>query len=542
MADPQHNDKAHHTASKIGQLLGEIIIHHAPVTSQIASETAQRIKDEWLEGLEDHATEVISPLIDQVLQSADPESAVAGLLEHAARPTAQFGSTIQQFFVYGVMFGLANTALAPFTQDLANVIWKANPTRPLSPADLATALTQAVGFADSQGVEIPDWAAEEASFSGVNLERFKTIVGAAGMAPDATDLFEMFRRGIITTEQLQNGFLEGPTKNKWIPSLTKLQYVPLTISDMVRAAVQAQLPYADAEDLAHKLGLEPQGWIEGNPDWFKIAFDISGRPPGPVEMAHAANRGIIPWEGTGDSELTFQQAIAESDIKTKWTPILKAISVYWPPPGETEGLYVSGGITLEQAKTFWKGSGLPQALTDAFSHKSTVQEIETEKALAKGNVLTLLYDGIISQQVALELLDTLGYSGKTATYMVEITNFRREIRAIDMAARKVGQLFLNFKITTTDALKTLQGLGIPDDQAHSLMGIWEVERTPQVRIPSIGQIGKAVKYGGLSWDEAVQKAELLGYTQYDAVLVIASEAEMPPPNGYPVDTNSGVRV
>lgn len=542
MAQDSAVARAHQTASKIGQLLGEVIIHHSPITAEIAAKTSQRIKDDWLEGLEDHATEVISPLVDSILGSVDPASAVAGLLEHAARPTAQFGSTIQQFFVYGVMFSLASTALAPFTQVIANDLWKANPTRPLSPADVATALTQAVTQGDSQGVAIPQWALDEAAMSGIDADRFATMVGIDGQAPDGTDLFEMFRRGIIDTEQLQNGFLEGPTKNKWIPFLTKLQYVPLTISDMVRAAVQNQLPYDEAQTLAHSLGLEPEGWIEGNPDWFKIAFDIAGRPPGPQEVGHMALRGIVDWDGLGSDQTTFEQAIAESDVKTKWTPALQKLLQYWPSPQEAKELYVAGGISLDQAKVYWTGSGLDEKLIAAFSHQATTQQIEQDKALAKGNIVTLLYDGIITSDAAAALLDQIGYSGQSGAYVIELTLARREMRALDSAVRKIGSWYVGFKANATTTKQALVTLGIPDDQITSLLAIWEVERIQPVKLPTIGELASSVRFGGLAFDDAVARAENLGYTAFDATVIIAAGAQMPPPNGFPTEPNLGEHV
>ena len=51
-----------------------------------------------------------------------------------------------------------------------------------------------------------------------------------------------------------------------------------------------------------------------------------------------------------------------------------------------------------------------------------------------------------------------------------------------------------------------------------------------------------MKYGGLPFDQAVSKAENLGYTKYDATLIIAGAAETVPPDGYPPIDDTGVQV
>lgn len=534
--------QAHQTASKLGQLIGEVIVHHTPWTSEIAAKTHQRIKDDWLEGLEEHGTEVIAPLIDTILGSADPASAVAGLLEHAARPTAQFGSTIQQFFIYGVMFSLASTALAPFTQIVANDLWAANPTKPLDPGILSTLAVRGIDPGSTSVTAVSDDVFAEAAKSGIDRQNMQAMADAAGVPPSPQDLFAMWRRQLIDISRLQQGLREGDTKDDWIDTFTKLAYQTLTPIDMVRAAVQQQLPYAEANALAIELGLEPAGFVNGNPDWFKIAYDSAGRPPGPQEVAHMALRGLTEWSGLGPEEVTFQQAIAESDVKTKWTDLLQQLAQYWPSPQETSELYVSGGISLDQAKAYWVGEGLSPELIAAFSHKATTQQIEQDKALAKGNIVTLLYDGIITTGTAVTLLDQIGYSGQTGQYVIELTLARREMRALDAAVRKVGSWYVGYKANATTTKQALVTLGIPDEQITDLLAIWEVERVQPVKLPTIGELAGSVRFGGLSFDDAVARAENLGYTAFDATVIIAAGAQMPPPNGFPTEPNVGEHV
>ena len=432
--------------------------------------------------------------------------------------------------------------MQPFLQEVANTLWSQFTFKPLDPSILATMAVRGIDPDTTAITPVSDEIKAIAAETGLSPQYMQAMVDASGMPPSPQDLFQMFRRSIITLDELATGLREGDTRDEWIPMFEKLAYTTPSPIDMVRAAVQEQLDYDTANTYAIQLGLEPPGYVENNPDWFQILFDIAGRPPGPEEAGRMANRGIIPWTGTGSAATTFQQDIAESDLKTKWTDALQALQAYWPSPDEAKTLYDAGSITLDQAKTYWSGSGLDATLQAAFAHQATIQQIAQERVFAKGDVLTALYDGIIDEATATTLLGDVGYFGQTATYMIEITEMRREVRAINMAVRKIGTLFVSYKITPTDAKTAMDALGIPDAQATNLVTIWETERTPEVRLPTISELAKAVQYSSLPFDTAVAKAELLGYTKYDATLIIAGSAEMAPPEGFPPIDDTGVQV
>ncbi|MGD0020467.1 MAG: hypothetical protein ABSD62_14590 [Candidatus Limnocylindrales bacterium] len=533
---------AHQSTSKLAQLLGEVIVHHAPWTSEIREQARRRITDEWLERLENYQAGNIGPIVDMILAGSDPPDEIAAFLRESANPTGLFGSLAQSFLIYGVGFSVASTVMQPFLQEVANTLWADNTYKPLDPSILATMAVRGIDPDTTKITPVSDTIKAIAAMTGLSPQYMQAMVDATGMPPSPQDLFEMFRRSIIDLEDLARGLREGDTRDEWIPMFEKLAYTTPSPIDMVRAAVQEQLDYATANDLATQLGLEPPGYVADNPDWFEIMFHIAGRPPGPVEMGHAANRGIIPWAGRGPEALTFEQAIAESDIKTKWTDVLQKMAAYWPSPNETRTLYDAGSITIEQAHAYWQAAGLDDTLQAAFAHQATIQQVAQERALAKGSVLEALYDMVIDEPTAIELLGDVGYFGKTAQYMVDLTLARRVVRAINMAVRKIGSLYVSFKITANDAKKAITTLGIPDEQATRLLEVWEIERTPEVRLPTIGELAHAVHYSGLPFDDAVEKAELLGYTHFDATLVIAAGAQMAPPGGWPPIDNTGVKV
>lgn len=507
--------------NKIADVVADVIIKHAPHTSLVNEQTKRFIKDQWLEGLESHTTGVISPLIDKMLEfdALDPEVKV--ILERTKDPKAQFGSVMQQFFIFGLAFSLGNQALQPFIQALSNAIWAANPDRPISPPDIATGVVRGIAPGDSAMVDVPDWAMNEANKSGVSNVNMQYLADITGMPPSPQELFQMVRRGIIDDNSLIQGLKEGDTRDDWISNFTKLRYVTPSPVDMVRAAVQNQLAYNDAEKFANQLGLEPENWIDGNPNWFKVLYDVAGRPPGPQMMAKMALRGIIPWYGVGSSETTFQQGVSESDLKDKWLDPLIKFSEYFPPVGNINTLLLHGGITSAQAQKYYEADGVPSALAEAYVKITEVQRITQDKLLAKGDVLNLLLERVIDDNTAKNLLADLGYEGQVAEYLIGLTNARFELEALRNSVRKIETLYSTYKISATEASDALKAVGIPDSQVVQLMATLETERHNQVAIPTPAQIADGLHYGVIDQGTAQNYLEQLGYHPWDAWFILS---------------------
>lgn len=523
----------HASAGKLAQLLGEVIMHHAPWTAEVNEQTRRRITDDWLERLEQHGSSILAPLMDQIKQSTDPPAEVVHLLEAAANPSAQFGATIQQFFIYGVMFNLASTALGPFVQVLANELWSQFPERPLSPPDIATMVVRNIEPGQTATTAAPGWALTEALNSGVDNERFQALVDATGMPPDTTSLFEMVRRSIIDETQLDQGIREGDTRDEWIPFVSKLRYVTPSPIDLVASAVQNQIDYSTANDLAAQLGLEPAGFINDNPDWFKLLYDTHGRPPGPVELGHAAQRGFIPWTGTGPDATTFQQGISESDLKDKWTPVLQQLAAYFPPPGEVKTLLEHGAIDPEQAQALWAAGGVPANLAAAYAHVAQFEQVTTDKAVAKGDILSLVQAQAISDETATSMLQRVGYGPDTAPYLVALAHLHYELETLRTAVSRIATLYTSFKITAVEAQNGFQSLGLPPGQVSQLLATLSAQRANEVVIPTASQVASALYYGIIDQAAAMTRLEALGYLPDDAWLVLSVRMHEPLPDAPP---------
>ena len=517
------DDELEHTGGLLSKVLAETILRVHPHVAKFTETTKDEFRHQFLEGLEQHTAEVAGPLLDSVLASTMVPSELAGLIAELRLPTEQFTAIISQFFIFGLMFTLGQALLAPFVQQVQNDVWSAHPDRPLAPPDIATAVVRGIGFGDTEGTQVAQWALDEAAKSGLNPEVFKTMVGVTGMAPALQLLFEMIRRGVITEGELNAGgttliagIQQSDIKDEWIESVSKLRYVLPTPADFVRAAVQAQMDYATAKEWAIKVGLEPAGWLDANPDWFDLLYHTAGRPPGPVELAHLANRGLIPWSGTGPEVLSFEQGIRESDIKDKWIPKLEELAVYWPPSGEVRTLLLHGGITEDQALAYWKANGVPDALAKGYLHLAQIEQITQDKALAKGDILELLQEQAIDDNDAATMLAEIGYSGANAEHLIAMAHFRYELQILRRTVAKVATLYTTRKINATQAKEGLNGLGMPESQITHLMGVLTDQRDATVLISTPSQVESGFHYGIIDQPTALSMLEGMGYDPWSA--------------------------
>lgn len=528
---------AENTAGRLAQLLSETQITAAPHIAKINETHRREALEGFLEGLEAHTAGQVGPFLQWVKDNADLPPQIAGLLDEAIEPPAQFSAFMEQIFLYGIISNVVGTSLGPFIQGVANQLSAtavaAGINKPTDPSILATAVGRGLNLGDPPTVTVPAWAYEQAAQSGISGPDVDLMASIIGLPPAFEQLLEMKRRSIITEDQLEQGLREGDFRDDWIQYAVQLIQGWPTPTDFVRAAVQSQMAYSDARDWAEKTGLDVStevpidtGATAAGPDMFGLLYGVAGRPPGPEEAARMALRGIIPWDGSGAGVVSFEQIIAESDVKVKYTDALQQLSAYVPPPRAIGTLLERGVISKDTAIGYWEMGGVPTELANAYAAMAEQQSTIQDKLLGRGDIITAYYDKILTNEQATTLLGDLGYNGQVAAYILSITDFRREIQAVNSIVRKVGTLYENFKISATDAQTAMTTVGLTVDQATELLGLWDTLRIAPIRVPTAEEISLAVKYGTLTVDQAQQKLIDLGYQGQDAQIVLSAHGEV----------------
>jgi hypothetical protein len=529
---------AHQQASKLAQLLGEVIVHHAPWTAQINEAERRRQTELFLEGLEAHTAEKVGPVLTELFDGIEVPEVLQPILADAIGPQAQFSAIVTQIVLYGVVSQLLGSSMQPFIQGITNDLWaKAvglGISVPVSPAVLATAAGRGLKLGDPPTTSVPAESYAEAAKSGVSADALNLQASLVGLPPALQELFELLRRGDITEAEVRQGLREGDFRDDWIDRALGLAYGWLTPIDFVDAAVQEQMSYGDAREWATKTGLKTDtplpidaDQVGGSNDMFGLAWSTRGRPPGPVQLAEMTLRGIIPRDGTGAGATTFQQGIAESDVKTKWTDALYQLAEYIPPAASIGVLLEHGAITREQAVALWEKRGVPSELASGYAYMAEQQHIGQDKLLARGDILKAYFEGLMDRKDALEDLDLLGYRDGVATELLDLQDFRREFAAIGAVARKIEAMYSTFRISPARAKEALTTVGIPAGQADSILKRWDVIRVEPLRVPTTREIGMAAKAGTITVKEGLAELAQLGYQPRDAAIVLSAHLGKP---------------
>ena len=421
-------------------------------------------------------------------------------------------SAAYQLFVYQVMGQVVGAILGPTLELVAQEVNAIEPTAELSPADLANAVVQSyISQAD---------AAHSAARSGLDAGKFGTLVDLAGdaLAPDA--LAEALRRGLIPeggrgagSTSFEQGIAEGRLKNKWAGIVKELAVRWPTPADALDALLEGQISEADARSLYAKFG--------GDPQYFTMLYDTRGNAPTPVEALEMANRGIIPWTGTGPAATSFEQAFLEGPWRNKWEPAFRGVGEYLPPPRTITAMVRNGSLAQDVALSLLMKQGLTHDLAAAYIHDALNGKAETHRELTVAQLLDLYAAGLISADDAKTLLVALKYSADSADELLAYKDLQRAIAATRQAVSRVHTLYVNHKIDRANAGGALNSLAVPAPQIDQILRTWDIERGVNVKVLTEAQIVDAWKYDIIDQDEATAELVNIGYTPRDAWILLS---------------------
>lgn len=425
---------------------------------------------------------------------------------------------LEQLLLYNVVGSLVGAALGPYMVALTNEVNQLSPLVPLAPADLADAVIR--------NVMSPADAAKEASFAGVNADRFTTLTLLAGNAPDPTSLAVALRRGFIDAATYDRGIRQGRLRDEWADLVRQMAVQLPTPMDALAALVEAQLDEPTARTKFAQFG--------GDPAQFDWLLGTVGAGPSPLEAASMAHRGLIPWAGTGLGAVSFDQAVAEGHTRTKWTTAYRGLADYLPPPRTITAMHKEGVLTDAQAAKLLADHGVPADLLGAYLASATAQKLAKPKELAESTVLALYRDRLVARPAVATMLEALGYSAPEAEFILEVEDLRVSEAAMRAAVSRIHTLYTGHKIDQTAATSALAGLGVDATAAGELLTIWGLERAANVRTLSAAQIAEALGYGIVDQPTAIALLEADGYAPHDAWVLLSDHAKGPLPDEPPL--------
>lgn len=416
------------------------------------------------------------------------------------------GSVFEQLFVWQVLAQVISAIGEPGLAALQQLVMSKAPVTPLTVADAVDAVVKSHTSADA--------GAAEASLSGVSRERFDLLLAAAGEPPGLQFLLEAWRRGFIPLEgegaqsvSVEQGVRESRTLNKWIPVIRSMSQVPIGVADAVDAVVEGQISHAQGETIAYANGI--------GKDDFQILVNTRGNPPSPSELNELLRRGLIPLEGTGPDVTSVQQGIFEGATKDKWWRMFAALSEYVPPPRTVTALVGEGAITDEVGLKLLRNSGLPPELAAAYITAAHHARTKAHRDLAESQVVTLYRDRIIDRAQATAMLEALTFTAQDVDFVLAMTDFEVDQSALRAALGRVHAVFVNHRISVSEASAAVDALQVPADARDQLLSTWQLEAATNVKILTPAEIVDLVHLDMISPDDGVTMLQALGYSQQD---------------------------
>lgn len=457
-----------------------------------------------------------------------------------------FGNTISESAAFA-LGGAMRSPLEPPLQELTNETWRgfvaSGITVPTDPGDAAE-----IAAEDVASVE---WAKDQAAQLGYGGDQMDKLIGAALNAPGLAELYELWRRGLITDAEFTHGLRKAKLETSWDTALKGLHDVLLSSEELAMMQQQGFVDEARANS---------EGALQGvTSDRQQLRFEASGLPPGIGEALEMLRRSII----TPD---TFAQIVREGHTKTKYTDVLLQLrnrvlsaATYatlalkgWITADEMHTGGALTGYTPEQMDLLFKEHGRPATThqvwiglqrggkylgetlseRDTFDRAIIQSDIRPEWAdllwaqrysypsafvlrqLTQSHAITqaqaetiLLYEGwepTLAKQVAAQWSASKGTAAKEAT-------------ATDLLALYDGR-----KASAADTLTALEGLGYPADEAQAKLDVLDARRVASARSTAISDLHAALKKGTLTLAMAGEALPKLTNTPEAAAAILAA--------------------
>src|SRR5262249_5536087 len=144
-------------------------------------------------------------------------------------------------------------------------------------------------------------------------------------------------------------------------------------------------------------------------------------------------------------------------------------------------------------------------------------------------VLGMFYDRLISEADARKILESLHVSPQAVPLMLAYADLQRAIAQQKSAVSRIGSHYAARKITRETARQALLTLKVPAAALDDIMATWQLENSINVRLLTEAQIANAFELKIMTPAEALTELQNIGYTPYDAWVILSLKAKAPLP-------------
>jgi len=369
----------------------------------------------------------------------------------------------------------------------------------LTPGELANARQQ--GYIDQ------DRQHTEAALQGIDGERAEIQFEMVGLPPGVAEALTMLRRGIIDEATFAQIVREGHTKTKYTDELLELRNVVLSPATYATLHLKGWI-----DEAAMIAGGALSGESAEN---MRNLYLSMGRPAAPGQLWTAAARKIDGPAGRPLDRTQFLKAIAESDIRPEYGPLLWEIRYLYPSLFQLTRLVEGGTIdTATGADWATKARYAPEVVS-ALEQAWQAGSGTTAKGLTATDLATE-YDAGLTTAAEYEAgLRELGYSQQAAAGKVRVSEAKRRRTARNQLVNRAHLRYVGWHIPRDEAASGLAAADITGAQADELLTFWDAERQINVHTLTEAQVVRAFRKQLMDRTTAEERLLELGLAQTD---------------------------
>ena len=388
----------------------------------------------------------------------------------------------------------------------------------MSPADAASAVVRGfLPLGEAEGL---------AALSGVTKSQFGVMIHLAGDAPSPTELVVALRRGEIPENSgspdkpgFVQGIQQGRLADMWAPMIKALAQEWPTPTDALEARLVGQVTTAESQKLFETFG--------GNPKYWQLLFNTRGESPSPVELGVLANRGDIKWDGLGADKTSFSQGVHESRWRNKWEDAFRKLAVYRPPEGSIVAFLAHGVIDDKEAAKLLAQLGMEADTIKLYLDEAHLEAYSEYRGANVQMVLQAYFEQLLTAEQAIPILEGFHVTTHAAKLMLELQDSQRAFASVNNAMSRIRTLYAGRKITRDTARSSLEQLGVAPISIEGILKSWGIENSISARPLTVAQITDAFFEQIMTEAEALTELENLGYTPYDAWVILSIKVKAP---------------
>lgn len=491
--------------SKIGPRIAELVAQTYISTklqgADFQAQVSRYMVDESLKVLSAALGDSHSILLDKLSKSEAAPAEVQPLLEQMQGTPALMEVVKKLCDLFGIMAAANHIGANDWAPTIQGYL-AADPNVPLPPEIWARMVAQHLSTKDN--------AVTQSLRSGTSASSVDYLIESAYIWPGLAEVLELKRRGVLGLAQVEFLLQRQGYRDDTIQDLLNLEEAVLSPEIAALAVLKGWMSESDGIAEALKSGV--------NPSRFKWLEDVTGEPPGLMEMLEAYRRKII-------DQPRLEKGIRESRVRNEWIDVVEALR-YMPPapaacvegavkghltPAESQAKAERAGLDPAEWQWLFQTTGNPPGAMEMVSlwNRGVVDQDRVVQALKQGHLANEFIPDVLELKRRLpEISETLlmQQSGvwtraKTVHHLImhgfipedaadiAAAGSRAKINADWTLAKQIATAQYSLGIISrSDAVSSLEGVGFENDEADAVIAVVDLQRIASQQSSALDKI------------------------------------------------------